>query len=365
MDNTAPTQCGANFAQFRDDISRTLGSAGGNPPEMVGENTMNPFGITEGTVSSGMRKLAAAAVFGLGSIGASAAPTLPPPAGLAVQYDDFYSYSTQVLNYLFPTAGWDASAGTGTLDVIITTRSSGQTNSDIAGDVYKIPDPITNPNTTPIAQSWGGGPTAGEQMLVKDLYSYLMATFQANTPVFTFDQNETGGNPDLLVSAVVEIIDNFGAGAVLSRWAFDNSGDNGALINSGTPFFGQYDPGSPVTAPGSITIPDSMNTCPGNFCTFNNNRGSGQFDYIVYAPSMNLTPWANDPDAIFKVSWVFANVDDGGEEITLTGRFTGDFCVENPNAPQCQTIPEPGTLALAGLGLIGLWGLRRRIAHRT
>lgn len=42
-----------------------------------------------------------------------------------------------------------------------------------------------------------------------------------------------------------------------------------------------------------------------------------------------------------------------------------DFCTLNPNDPACQggggnSVPEPGSLALVGLGILGLLGARRR-----
>lgn len=253
---------------------------------------------------------------------------------VSIQYGDFYSYSTSVLDYLQPDAGWDKSAGTGTLDVIITTRSAGQSNSTGGLAPYNIPDPITNVNENPTSGSWGAGGTSETTMLVADLYRYLQDTFDATIPVFTFDQNETGGNPSLFAMAKVEIFDK--DGNLLEDW----------ILGDGV---------NPVEAPGTVCVdPDSL-----PLKCFSNNVGSGAFDYILFAPTMDLTNY-NAEGNIFKVSWTFSSVDDGGEEATLTGRFTGSICVENPSAPQCQVIPEPGALALIGGGLLALFALRRR-----
>lgn len=264
------------------------------------------------------------------------AQTLPDPGTtvsgvpVSVQYDDAYSYSVPVLNYLYPTQGWDASAGTGNLDVLITTRSSGQTNPD------PFPDPTTNPNTNPISDSWGTAATTGD-LLVSDVLNWLMTNFNATVPQFTFDMNDTGGASALDLTAKVDIIDGAG-GAVLYTWSMDN------LTQLGD---GSYDIDQWITVGDSITIPDVMNTCPGDTCTFNNNTGSGKFDFIVYVPTMDLSLW-DDDNNLFRVSWEFRNVDDGGEEITMTGRFSP------------TEVPEPGILGLLALGLLGLAATTRR-----
>lgn len=250
----------------------------------------------------------------------------------SLAFDDFYTYPIYLLNKYFPTAGWNDAAGTGTLDVIVTTRSSGQSNSGGALASYGIPDPITNPNVSPVIDRWGNGGSRETTMLVDDLYQYLFDTFQGSSPYFTFDQNETGGNPDLRLTALVQIIDPTDD-SVVAHWSLDN------LTN------GLSDPTAYVTAAGQLCVPDGVTLTANTTDCFSNNLGSGKFDYVIYAPTFNLADYIGN-GYIFEGSWDFQDVDDGGEEITITGRFSTDYI----------QVPAPGTLPLISCAII-LFGL--------
>ena len=373
-----------------------------------------------------MQKAIAVAIFFIsvytGFSASASAIILPDPTtmvdGLPIvqPYDDFLSYSAKLLiewdnRFDVPWNGddYDASVGTGKLDVTLLTPAMGKDNNPvtIGGMDFIFQDPlaaVTGSQNPTFSGTWGyftpddgKTQTAEGPVLVDTVLAYLQKAFgpEATIPVFTFDMNETGDSPDILLTAKVQIInpgciDNSSADCdpantandtVVAEWALDN------LTQAGN---GIYDPDQPIITQGQICVDGDTQ----DFCVSNNSvGGSGKMDFLVVAPTMDLSLYdsmgywfvgmlnmgttelvCTQPEhGPEKCEYVAGALDNGGEELFLSGGFTPfvqpppPTCEELGTCPTCEelgtcpptVIPEPTTLLLFGSGL-ALAALRRR-----
>ncbi|WP_018867530.1 MULTISPECIES: hypothetical protein [unclassified Thioalkalivibrio] len=240
---------------------------------------------------------------------------------VALQYNDFYSYSGSLLyQWGFLTQNQYTGQGTGSLDLIVGTGSSGQDNQNIGpGGSYSFESPMPFPsgNTSEFDGTWGMGTQANGPVLVDNLLAYLDAINPGATiPTFIFDHNQTGGSPDLWVQAEVFIYDPE-TGERVARWIFDDGN------------------GNPALSPGNVEVIGES----GTVYEANANVGSGRLDYIVFAPTMDLSLFAG-AGYLFGIDFFMNDLNNGFEELYLSGRFTNG-----------TPVSLPGSFLLLGLGL--------------
>jgi len=331
---------------------------------------------------------------------------------IAFKYDDFWSYSGKILAsiqtespLLIPEADFGTytfSTGTGVIDVNLTSVAGGATNvvtlSD--GTVVTMQDPddlFSNQNISGWDCDWGGltqtcnfynddGTTNGQSYSVDEsavngtttvgeILSYLQDIDPSWTiPLIYADYNQTGAGDSLWMSAVIDII-NPTNGAVVASWYLDSNNNMAASPNSPTYNFGDITfEGSeadcaaaglwnPVTGVGCAGFTDDGSVYSGS-----HNTGSGQADFMAFAPTMDLSMF--NSEFLWVTTINIGCIPQYSGTAPLDGENAGcnsnggeEFGIIGGVGPDRQ-VPIPGTLALIGIGLAGFGFAQRRRTSR-
>lgn len=255
---------------------------------------------------------------------------------VASAHDDFVSYGVNAIN-TFASMGYSGltsfsnGLGSGNLLKLFTYNNS--TNGTFP-DANSGTPTGNSPGSSTFSGWW---PTASATLSIANLKSYLGT---GTTPVFGFDLGEPQSGDYLLLNGYYKVIGQ--DGNIKATYSFDNTFNHAfdptSLVQALTsqPIYWR-DPngcGAFATAPGDPTL-----------CTrtISNDIGSGSAEFYAYAPAFNVNNFDDGDTLSFFLN--MTNLDGTGEELFLNQAVT---------PPTTTSVPEPSTVALLGLALLGL-----------
>jgi len=311
------------------------------------------------------KQLLIAALISGGIFGASSAQALylPDPAANAYQYGDFYSYSLPILAYQYDSKKvgpgnpyYIASSPGQIANTIVVATGNKETNFNGMDNAYLTPNnPKNNPSaitafstgTSPDPGSLGTVP--GNQTGTWDSSIAAFKSFlQGTNPIFLFNNNETSGAQDLLAWARLSLRSSTNAAATL-YFDFNNNGGLGG-IPGGDVFSNAPSTGAPPNL-NDFVVSGGEVTLTGIPKPFDHNLGANQAAYAITSPEFNafLAGWtSNSPYDVLSIDLRLNEIDNGYEQLFVV---PGDY----------TPVPEPGTMMLLGMGMLGLavYGKRR------
>lgn len=294
---------------------------------------------------------------------AAPVPVLNLPApGLpySTTYGDFVSYSMPILDWASTSTGGPAYMfnTANTIQDALVIGTGAQTNNQdlgLAGSVmngFNFPNVVSgtlNYSTTTEA----AGPTWNVSLAA--LRDYLSFGGVQHDMVAYFNNNQEGSANNLWAWAQITLV---GPGGNQTFTLND--------VTSGSPLaFGHGDyvlSGGPVTlcynVPFNTATPANIVPCgPGTFShTFEHNLGQNDLSYAIFSALLNDLIWSG------AYTEMRVRVDMQGLNNGFENLFIGAACV-GPNGCAPINVPEPGSLALFGIGLLGALAIGRRRQH--